>query len=432
MTNSENSNTGKIEILEERENPFPEDLEGRLNAITNVVNTELKALTLLHLDDKYADKSEIKSRLRDTVDHGIYLPKNHSFGAYCSKSLLPIGAIAEGDIQIIDARGSTEFTGYKLTEAGKKYGRLIAAFTLDYVAKTGKSMFEILGSTMSRGKTRAPLNRIRILEHLRNEGELRLSDLSELFQTNNSNFILNNLKPLSRTGFVNFESVGDVDGSSFVVYEWIGRKNPKEVKPYKCEVSLTKKISEALFAMECLNIKETRILVGPKNTGNVSSILSYLVREGFAKRNSEFSADKQSKIRLLESGKQFLSEWVEPVKDALQDRGSLSEMRKLYDDLINDEQRFSDVSITGIELYTKISPNVNRRPRKETNREIIKYLMDNSGSRPKEITKKLNLSSVSINLTPLVKLGILTKEKEGKTIKYFVDEVKARKEGLLI
>ena len=56
-----------MRVIEHRENPFPEDLEGRLNAILNVVNTELKALTLLHLDDTPRSGQEIKARVRETT-----------------------------------------------------------------------------------------------------------------------------------------------------------------------------------------------------------------------------------------------------------------------------------------------------------------------------------------------------------------------------
>tara|TARA_Y100000034_G_scaffold131521_1_gene192435 strand:- start:533 stop:1828 length:1296 start_codon:yes stop_codon:yes gene_type:complete len=431
MKNSEDSKTGKIEILGERENPFPDDLEGRLNAITNIVNTELKALTLLHLDDRYASENEIRSRLRDTVDDRIYLPKNNSFGGYCFHSLLPIGAVAKGNIQITNARGLSEFIGYRLTEAGEKYGRPIAAFTLDYVSKTRKSMFEILGSTHSPGKTRAPLTRIEILEDLENKGELRMSDL-KVFQGNCINSKLIHIKALSEIGFVNFESVGDVEGKNFVIYEWIKEKNTKEVKPYMGNVSLTKDISEALSVIGHLNSEEARVLVDHEDISNVSNILSYLVREGFAKRISEFSKEERSRIMLLESGKQFLNGWVEPVKDALQDGESLIEMQRLYEDLINDDQRFGNVSRTGIELYTKISPQINRRPREETDRKIMEYLTNNSGCRPKEICENLNLSSLSHYLTPLIKSGVLTKKKEGRKTKYFVNETKAREVGLLI
>ena len=432
MTNLEESNIRKTEILKERKNPFPDDLEGRLNGITNVVNNELKALAFLHLDDGYAGISEMKSRLKNTVGSGIYLPHSGVFGSYCSMSLFPIGAVAEGKIKISNSSGPKLSTCYRLTKAGKKYGRPIAAFTLDYVSRTGKSMFEILGSTHTSGKTRNPLNKIKILEYLENKGELKLSDLTELLQTNNNNFVLNNLKPLSKIGFIDYNSIGDVEGDSFIVYEWIKGKNSEEVKPWNHYVSLTKEIAETLSVMGNLNTKQVKILVGAHK---VSHILPHLVREGFARRVSEFTNEKKSKIRLLESGKQFLNEWLEPVKDALQNGESLSEMQKLYESLINDDQRFADVSRTGIELYTEISPGINKRSREETNREIIKYLIDHPGRRPKEISEELSLSNSNIiyhSITPLIKSGILTKKKEGRKTKYFVDEKKAREAGLLV
>jgi len=431
MRNSKDSNTGRIEVLEERENPFPDDLEGRLNAITNVVNTELKALTILHLDDRYVDKREIKSRLRDTVGDGAYLPNSHSFGGYCSRSLLPNGVV-EGDIQIINARDSKEFKGYRLTEAGKKYGRPIAAFTLDYVLRMGRSMFEIFGSTQSHGKTRAPLTRIKILECLGNGEELRVSDLAKLFQTYNSQTLLNNIKSLSEIGFVDFGSVGDMDGKSFVVYQWVNGKNLEEVKPYMGDVSLTKEVSEALSVTESLNLEEARRLVGRERKPGISNILSHLVRGGFARRVSEFTKDKRSRVRLLEPGNQFLNEWIEPVKDDLQEGNYLTEMQRLYEHLISDEQRFREVSRKGIKLYKRVSPNIDRKPKEETDGRIIKYLRDNPGCRPKEVCDKLDLSNPSKYLISLTRLGILTKKKEGKSVNYFVDETKAREAGFLV
>ena len=181
--------------------------------------------------------------------------------------------------------------------------------------------------------------------------------------------------------------------------------------------------------MRNLNTKQVKILVGAHK---VSHILPHLVREGFARRVSEFTNEKKSKIRLLESGKQFLNEWVEPVKDALQDGESLIEMQRLYEDLINDEQRFADVLRTGIKLYTEISPGINRKLREETNKKIIECLINNPGIRPKQICEKLDLSHAPSYLTPLIKLGILTKKKEKSATRYFVDETKAREAELLI
>ena len=56
---------GRI-FMEEKK--FPDDLEGRMSSVLNAVNTELKTVTLLHLDDRPADGIEIRDRIRDTGD----------------------------------------------------------------------------------------------------------------------------------------------------------------------------------------------------------------------------------------------------------------------------------------------------------------------------------------------------------------------------
>ena len=140
-------------VVERKETPFPQDLEGRLNAVLNVINTELKSVTLLHLDDTPAEASEIKARIRETIGMG-YLPIEHAFESYCHKTLFPIGTVAEEIIK----RETDElvYPAYSLTEAGKRYGRPIAALALKYAVENKQSLFEILGSTISSGKTRAP------------------------------------------------------------------------------------------------------------------------------------------------------------------------------------------------------------------------------------------------------------------------------------
>jgi len=432
MRDSEDSNTGRIEILEERENPFPDDVEGRLNAILNVVNTELKTLTLLHLDDRYANESEIKSRLRDTVGNGTYLPSNGSFGNYCLKSLFPIGAVAQGDIRITNARGPRHFAGYRLTEAGRKYGRPIAAFTLDYVSRTGMSMFEILRSTVSPGKTRAPLNRVKILKILESEGELRQADLVDFL--NLDYFTPIGVISLSEIGFINCESVGERrKNAHFVSYGWVHGKRSEEARTVASQVSLTKNIAEALFTSGELNRGEILQLLDNPHNPSVSSVISGLKEQGLVRIVSKWSVKEMSRIRLLEPGKRFLVEYIEPIEDSLQDGLFLSQTQEFYDSLVNDEQRFTDVSITGVESYRKVSPNIYKRPKEETNRRIIIYLIEKPGSRQKEIFRGLNLSSnPGTYLTPLIKLGILRKEKEGAAVRYFVDETKAREMGLLV
>lgn len=46
--------------------PFPEDIEGRLNTVLNVVNNGLKSVSFLHLDDVSAESGTIKKRVRQS------------------------------------------------------------------------------------------------------------------------------------------------------------------------------------------------------------------------------------------------------------------------------------------------------------------------------------------------------------------------------
>jgi hypothetical protein len=131
--------------IEHKENPFPADLEGRLNAILNVTNLELKTITFLHLDSRAASRTELKARVRRTTGQGIYLPSN--FECYCRKSLYPIGCVAEE--RVLEETDNTISSGYSLTEAGRKYGLPIAAFSLAYAVDNNQSLFSILGSTNS-------------------------------------------------------------------------------------------------------------------------------------------------------------------------------------------------------------------------------------------------------------------------------------------
>ena len=58
-----------MERTEIKKNPFPNDLEGRLDALLSIVNTEFKSLTLLHLDTEHAlTKDEIRTRLKKTLN----------------------------------------------------------------------------------------------------------------------------------------------------------------------------------------------------------------------------------------------------------------------------------------------------------------------------------------------------------------------------
>ncbi len=182
-----------------REREFPQDLESRLGNILNVVNTEFKSITLLHLDDNAADGMTIRERIIRNYPMG-YLPHYGAFLDYCKFSFLPIGSVAEERIRRDD--GSI-YVGYTLNESGRKYGLPIAAFSLNWAVENQFSFFNLLGATSSPGKDRSPLARMKILEALYT-GESYSLEISKFIKDNpsSSSVIFRHIKSLKELGLI--------------------------------------------------------------------------------------------------------------------------------------------------------------------------------------------------------------------------------------
>ena len=399
-----------MEIKEHRENPFPNDLEGRMNSILNVVNTELKTVTLLHLDDSPADMYEVKRRVRETVGNGIYLPGYKTFGGYCCKTLFPIGTVAE---EVILDEGEVISTAYKLTEAGKKYGIPIAMFTLDYVFRTGKSLFENLGSTNSSGKSRAPLNRIKILEALKFKNQ-RIIDIKKVLGSADS---LEHVEAMKSKGLVQYDSCGEFSLSGTVVnYLWIG-KDIFEIKPIRHRREFTLEVAKKLKEIGRGGAIQILELLDYKGIKATCDVLSGLVSQGFAKRERWKGKELLSEVTITNEGRRFLEDYAERVRDALADGSELRKMQELSEQL--SEERYKDYCRKAVRLYALISPHINQQPMEETQQKLIDYIKANPGRRPSEICKHFSLNNFGVYLTPLVRDGLLRKEKQGKAVRYY-------------
>jgi len=61
-------------------------------------------------------------------------------------------------------------------------------------------------------------------------------------------------------------------------------------------------------------------------------------------------------------------------------------------------------------------------PRQETNKRIINYLRQNPGKRPIDIEGALSRKRLQNQLSPLIKARVLRKEKDGRAMRYYVNE----------
>ena len=99
---------------------------------------------------------EIRNYLAASVSPSTVanLPSRDTFRGYCANTFSKHG--------IVEVEGGH----FCLSDAGERYGKPIAAFSLRYAVDSGRSLYEVFGPTYSSGGSRSPGNRARILEKL--------------------------------------------------------------------------------------------------------------------------------------------------------------------------------------------------------------------------------------------------------------------------
>ncbi|MBI4158847.1 hypothetical protein HY500_01155 [Candidatus Woesearchaeota archaeon] len=370
--------TGEKGVREE--NPFPEDLEGRMANVLSAVNTEFKTATLLHLDGNFSDSDEIEARIRQTIGKG-QLPKSHTFGSY-GRTLYNMAFVAEETI--FSNTGEKGYIGYSLTEAGRIYGLPVANFVLKWAVDNSTSMFTILGSITFSGKKRAPYNRIRILEVL-SIGKANEADIAEFLNLSPTS-VCNNLSALSKQGFVDFDSVGAMQ-RGYSKYVWTGELNPEDIEPVKVHPTLKRRIAELMTKGDEMNSRDIAARLKCSQTV-ASTILSELEREGALQRTTLWTPKKyQSEAELLDSGRRFLEEVVQPMRDHLSNNSVLT---------IDFGHDFSYYVKQGVELYRKISPMINKKTPKERMEELKLILLTTPNTTTREIGRVTGQSMRSV------------------------------------
>jgi DNA-binding MarR family transcriptional regulator len=382
-------------FMEERS--FPEDPDERLDAILNVVNTEFKNLCLLHMDDRAKIGQDIRAGVRSTVGRGVYLPTKNSFDAYCLHTLFPIGVVAKDEIM----HGGE--IGYLLTPEGMKYGLPIAALALDWVNMNDTSLFEVLGPTATTGSVRAPFARINVLEKLAS-GKNKAKDI------HTSSLLNNHITPLSDIGFITYVPGKSFGGKSTtfslidVPENYSGFKLSRiseKVVEYLKDNSLSRGVCELARSINEAQPSVSRALYSLERGGCVACDHG----------DVSFSA----RVVLEEKGRRFLEDFVYPVRDALEDGGSLSDAEETYRTIVGDPELFGEYSKRAIELYRAVSPRLNPGATLDS---VLEYIRCNPGARPKEISGVMG-TKVDNHLATLKKRGDVSCIRNGTSSKYF-------------
>lgn len=379
--------------MEERRE-FPSDPDGRLDCLTNVVNTEFKTLTLLSLGNQPMNGSDIRRAIRDVVGEGVYLPHKNSFKAYCEHTLFPIGVVAK------DSYKGDGGIGYSLTEEGRKYGFPIAAFALDWAIINNKSLYNILGSTTSPGERRSPLNKINILKALENEEIFSVRELTSKSLVSNGS-VSRHIPLMAQEGLVYYNSGGSLDG--------MRRVNA----PLSQKISLTIKGTSARI-LELLI--ENPNLLGEemaKRIGVRGSTISYHLRsllEGGVISYDLKKRDSQVQIKAL--GKSFLEGFAYPAEDIVRDGDYLIKGEELYQTIHSDVELKIAYWTKALEIYRNASPMVNHSSGPIG--QIINYLERNPYSKPFEIARDLGKKAVTNELRKLLGSGKIVKDEKSR------------------
>lgn len=390
---------------------FQKDPEERFSRILNIINTENKAFTVgFLLNNKIWRTTDDLERIAKGFVFPMFKPpKASQYQSYCTQTFIPIGVVAEEKI-IVKGR-TNPVAHYRLTEDGEKYAKPIARFALKTAVETGISMSEIFGATNSRGGTRAPYNRAKIILELQEQGSLSEAELEYKLALNHST-ARNNLLALKEKGLVNYTSLSPEE-SGWSKYEWIPYKNPQDVLGIESQPNLTREIAYKMNEIKISDRNELAKVFKKRTRQNISQILTGLERQGFIR-----SIGEKSNATITEKGNElkFIREAFQSLK-----KDDLSEINKEIE-IFNDNSVASSFIIKALKHYADVSRHSKVMPR-EDNKNAILSLLENQSLGHEQINVIRGKES-GVYLKELLDSGDIIKKKKGVVVNYSLNPKK--------
>lgn len=384
---------------------WPENKEEQLTRLLASINTETKNVLLAWcLDDTFRGAEELAHRFR-THTESPFTRTTDSLESYINETFEPIGLVARTDLA---QAGDNPEVLYTLTEAGKTFARQLAAFAIQYAVDNDISMYSLLGPTGSTGNTRSPMNRFNLLENL----STTASRIEDHACTGN---IAEHIKKLQKNKLLIYTST---NGKS-IIYTWNPDKQPSDVPTYHStgggnRPALTKKIAQELFDKKTT---DAQTLANRLNihTTYTSAILHHLARHDYA--HADFTYAKQSKIIITDRGQHIKDYFILPLRYFIElHEGPVVDA---WNDFETNAKRKQEYAQRAIELYKKVSPQLNAKTSDARTAAILSALKEGP-TRPTDLTKKFSLSHGGLNtyLSKLHKTGAVKKTKKGREVYY--------------
>ncbi len=398
-------------LIDRIQHDFPDDPELRLESILSCMNGELKQATLLVLSDEPQTSADIWKIISSTTREKI--PVTSVFSEYCTDTLSPIGFLVK---ELFSLGRGIENAYYTITQAGKKYGQPIAAFSLRYAVDHNISLHQLLGQTQSRGDSRAPYNRVRVVE-LVAEGLRERAIIDDKLGIS-THYHLQRLKDL---GIITWESISIGEGQA-KIYVWTSGKKPSEARTERGVPELTKKVAQWLYEHNQCTSESVAIALSYPHRHVIREILHGLAEQGLC--STKFPSISMSEIALSDKYPLILN-YAKLVRSALEDPTVLVDMNEMLQELTRNSRLFAEYLNAGIRLYKKASPLINAigaSVREIILLELIRkfQIQKGRGPRPIEAAETLNWGYRVTNnyMCEMAERGILIRIKERKAVYY--------------
>lgn len=317
---------------------------------------------------------------------------------YCQKSLSPIGLVTR---EVINPDLSAY--GYIKTDYGDKIGVPLAGLLLDFSLRHPDfSLQDFFGRTHSSSqsqeideteyKKRAPITRLKIFwEILTSSPLIQTRDIvKQIGYASTAENIGKHLFNLSRNGLLSYEAV--TKGEAHVFYRLSETPPFSEPEPYDRDRKLTNFAYQLLkedgnreWSAEVIKERyqqylETQVksLLNEKNLmGRISSILSHLVKKGYARRRKFIGGQKGSEVTLTEEQRKVLLELVTLLdRFQNQDPAVLELGKRLASQIITNSEKVSLLFAKAKER----SSDAGSLPIQETADDILRIVSSYPGS----------------------------------------------------
>lgn len=402
---------------------FPDDLEGRKNAILASVNTGLKSVTafLLPPEGQYISPKDLSTRFKQTfmgTDVGEFhpdVPVN-----YCLQTLVPRGLVAQE--YTIDYFGTSKVVGFGLTSAGQHYGLSSAALALEFESETGESLYPIFGSIGETNDGRmTQFTRAQMLQVLKDSPiSMTQADLCRILGVS-SNMIKANLQALTRAGVIDYKSFDPHIQKNPIVFSRGGLELKDVSSARNNDTSLTFAIAEVAIKLQEANIyfsyhniyellpEEIKKRRGKEPlVAAVKTIVSNLAEQKFFQRVTFKDASQYSSIAIIEKGERVVEGFLGPLEAILTDDSNSQEEIKMRNLRIS--SNLSQVARKAAEIYYPLSRSYKRKEKEQIIATVERVIFEKTdGITSGDLSAELSLSASSIRnyITILEERGLI-------------------------